>query len=90
MALFLQTIFEINSNSKTNASVVMRAKRSRDMRLVDMFTQKKEVLAAEGRYHVPVTPLPSTHHTADQEDSEEEDFQVSTTEYPSSVSVFHC
>uniref|UniRef100_A0A8C8LV57 RNA helicase n=1 Tax=Oncorhynchus tshawytscha TaxID=74940 RepID=A0A8C8LV57_ONCTS len=71
------TIFEINSNSKTNASVVMRAKRSRDTRLVDMFTQKKEVLAAEGRYHVPVTPLPSTHHTADQEDSEEEDFQVS-------------
>uniref|UniRef100_A0A8C8G4P8 RNA helicase n=1 Tax=Oncorhynchus tshawytscha TaxID=74940 RepID=A0A8C8G4P8_ONCTS len=52
-ALFLQTIFEINSNSKTNASVVMRAKRSRDTRLVDMFTQKKEVLAAEGRYHVP-------------------------------------
>uniref|UniRef100_A0A8C7I617 ATP-dependent RNA helicase DDX54 n=1 Tax=Oncorhynchus kisutch TaxID=8019 RepID=A0A8C7I617_ONCKI len=42
------TIFEINSNSKTNASVVMRAKRSRDTRLVDMFTQKKEVLAAEG------------------------------------------
>uniref|UniRef100_A0A8C8G738 RNA helicase n=1 Tax=Oncorhynchus tshawytscha TaxID=74940 RepID=A0A8C8G738_ONCTS len=79
------TIFEINSNSKTNASVVMRAKRSRDTRLVDMFTQKKEVLAAEGRYHVPVTPLPSTHHTADQEDSEEEDFQVSATEYPSSM-----
>uniref|UniRef100_A0A8C7WC44 ATP-dependent RNA helicase DDX54 n=1 Tax=Oncorhynchus mykiss TaxID=8022 RepID=A0A8C7WC44_ONCMY len=71
----MATIFEINSNSKTNASVVMRAKRSRDTRLVDMFTQKKEVLAAEGRYHVPVTPLPSTHHTADQEDSEEEDFQ---------------
>ncbi|CAB1332741.1 unnamed protein product [Coregonus sp. 'balchen'] len=69
------TIFEINSNSKTNASVVMRAKRTRDMRLVDRFTQKKEVLAAEGRYHVPVTPLPSTHHTADQEDSEEEDLQ---------------
>uniref|UniRef100_A0A4W5KMM3 DEAD (Asp-Glu-Ala-Asp) box polypeptide 54 n=1 Tax=Hucho hucho TaxID=62062 RepID=A0A4W5KMM3_9TELE len=84
------TIFEINSNSKTNASVVMRAKRSRDTRLVDMFTQKKGVLAAEGRYHVPVTPLPSTHHTADQEDSEEEDFQVSTTEYPSSMYVFHC
>ncbi|CAB1318548.1 unnamed protein product [Coregonus sp. 'balchen'] len=69
------TIFEINSSSKTNASVVMRAKRSRDTRLVDNFTQKRVVLAAEGRYHVPVTALPSTHHTADQEDSEEEDLQ---------------
>uniref|UniRef100_A0A4W5JYS9 RNA helicase n=1 Tax=Hucho hucho TaxID=62062 RepID=A0A4W5JYS9_9TELE len=69
------TIFEINSNSKTNASVVMRAKRSRDTRLVDNFTQKKVVLAAEGRYHVPVTALPSTHHRTDQEDSEEEDLQ---------------
>uniref|UniRef100_A0A4W5JZ02 RNA helicase n=1 Tax=Hucho hucho TaxID=62062 RepID=A0A4W5JZ02_9TELE len=71
----MATIFEINSNSKTNASVVMRAKRSRDTRLVDNFTQKKVVLAAEGRYHVPVTALPSTHHRTDQEDSEEEDLQ---------------
>ncbi|CDQ58654.1 unnamed protein product [Oncorhynchus mykiss] len=44
-------------------------------RLVDNFTQKVVVLAAEGRYHVPVTALPSTHHTTDQEDSEEEDLQ---------------
>uniref|UniRef100_A0A8C8FNQ2 DEAD (Asp-Glu-Ala-Asp) box polypeptide 54 n=1 Tax=Oncorhynchus tshawytscha TaxID=74940 RepID=A0A8C8FNQ2_ONCTS len=45
------TIFEIISNSKTNA---------------------------KGRYHVPVTAQPSTHHTTNQEDSEEEDLQVST------------
>uniref|UniRef100_A0AAY5L0L2 ATP-dependent RNA helicase DDX54 n=1 Tax=Esox lucius TaxID=8010 RepID=A0AAY5L0L2_ESOLU len=69
------TIFEINSNSKTNASVVMRAKRSRDSRLVDKFTHKRGIQAAEGSCHVPVTPLPSMHHMAGQEDSEEEDLQ---------------
>lgn len=40
--------------------MVTLAKRSRDTRLVDNFTQKKVVLAADGRYHVPVTALPST------------------------------
>uniref|UniRef100_A0A673XFG0 DEAD (Asp-Glu-Ala-Asp) box polypeptide 54 n=1 Tax=Salmo trutta TaxID=8032 RepID=A0A673XFG0_SALTR len=57
------TIFETSSNSKTNASMVTLAKRSRDTRLVDNFTQKKVVLAADSRYHVPVTALPSTRQT---------------------------
>uniref|UniRef100_A0A6Q2XMQ1 ATP-dependent RNA helicase DDX54 n=1 Tax=Esox lucius TaxID=8010 RepID=A0A6Q2XMQ1_ESOLU len=75
LGTYFQTIFEINSNSKTNASVVMRAKRSRDSRLVDKFTHKRGIQAAEGSCHVPVTPLPSMHHMAGQEDSEEEDLQ---------------
>ncbi|KAL0965470.1 hypothetical protein UPYG_G00281710 [Umbra pygmaea] len=69
------TIFEINSNSKNVACVVMRAKRSRDKRLVDKFTQKKEVVAARNRCHVPDMVHPSTHYRADQEASEEEDLQ---------------
>lgn len=62
---------------------------------MDNFTQKVVVLAAEGRYHV--TALPSTHHTTDQEDSEEEDLQVSTNTLSihlhgikPSMYVFHC
>uniref|UniRef100_A0AAX7VBY2 RNA helicase n=1 Tax=Astatotilapia calliptera TaxID=8154 RepID=A0AAX7VBY2_ASTCA len=36
------TIFEINSSSKTPASEVMRAKRSKDTRLVDKFSKQRE------------------------------------------------
>uniref|UniRef100_A0A672IZY0 RNA helicase n=1 Tax=Salarias fasciatus TaxID=181472 RepID=A0A672IZY0_SALFA len=44
------TIFEINSSSKTPAGEVMRAKRSRDTRLVDRFSrQREEGAAAESR-----------------------------------------
>nr|XP_057920316.1 ATP-dependent RNA helicase DDX54 [Doryrhamphus excisus] len=45
------TIFEINSSCKTLASEVMRAKRSKDSRLVDKFSRDRENLAAEGRLH---------------------------------------
>uniref|UniRef100_A0AAX7V488 ATP-dependent RNA helicase DDX54 n=1 Tax=Astatotilapia calliptera TaxID=8154 RepID=A0AAX7V488_ASTCA len=41
------TIFEINSSSKTPASEVMRAKRSKDTRLVDKFSKQREDRAAE-------------------------------------------
>ncbi|XP_058472790.1 ATP-dependent RNA helicase DDX54 [Solea solea] len=47
------TIFEINSNSKTQASGVMRAKRSKDARLVDKFSKHREDLAAETRLRQP-------------------------------------
>uniref|UniRef100_A0A8C7WM86 RNA helicase n=1 Tax=Oryzias sinensis TaxID=183150 RepID=A0A8C7WM86_9TELE len=43
------TIFEINSNSKTTASEVMRAKRSKDTPLMDKFSKRKEDLAAENK-----------------------------------------
>uniref|UniRef100_A0A674MIB7 ATP-dependent RNA helicase DDX54 n=1 Tax=Takifugu rubripes TaxID=31033 RepID=A0A674MIB7_TAKRU len=44
------TIFEINSSSKTQASEVMRAKRSKDARLVEKFGKQKDSLAAEVRH----------------------------------------
>lgn len=49
-----QTIFEINSNSKTQASEVMRAKRSKDARLVEKFGKQKDSLAAEAPLRQPV------------------------------------
>ncbi|XP_054614026.1 ATP-dependent RNA helicase DDX54 [Dunckerocampus dactyliophorus] len=45
------TIFEINSSCKTPASEVMRAKRSKDSRLVDKFSRDRESLAAQGHLH---------------------------------------
>uniref|UniRef100_A0A3B5BBV9 ATP-dependent RNA helicase DDX54 n=1 Tax=Stegastes partitus TaxID=144197 RepID=A0A3B5BBV9_9TELE len=47
------TIFEINSSSKTSASEVMRAKRSKDTRLVDKYSKHREDVAAESRLHQP-------------------------------------
>lgn len=41
------TIFEINSNSKTSASEVMRAKRSKDDGLVNKFSKDKEAVSVE-------------------------------------------
>ncbi|XP_018540744.1 ATP-dependent RNA helicase DDX54 [Lates calcarifer] len=66
------TIFEINSNSKTQASEVMRTKRSKDTRLVDKFSKRREDLAAESHLHRPVNPT-----TADA-DSDNDDFTHST------------
>ncbi|XP_047229590.1 ATP-dependent RNA helicase DDX54 [Girardinichthys multiradiatus] len=43
------TIFEINSNSKTPASKVMRKKRSKDKRVVDKFKKQREDVAAGSR-----------------------------------------
>ncbi|KAM9841081.1 ATP-dependent RNA helicase DDX54 [Aulostomus maculatus] len=48
------TIFEINSNNKTSASEVMRAKRSKDSKLVEKFSKHRDDLTAEGRLHQPV------------------------------------
>uniref|UniRef100_A0A3P8WEB3 RNA helicase n=1 Tax=Cynoglossus semilaevis TaxID=244447 RepID=A0A3P8WEB3_CYNSE len=50
------TIFEINSTSKTQASEVMRTKRSKDARSVDKFNKHREDVAAESRLHEPVKP----------------------------------
>ncbi|CAM9204923.1 unnamed protein product [Lampetra planeri] len=52
--------------SKTTASEVMRAKRSKDSRLVDRFSKQREDLAAESRLHQPVS-------TADDAPSQEDD-----------------
>ncbi|CAJ1070337.1 ATP-dependent RNA helicase DDX54 [Xyrichtys novacula] len=50
------TIFEINSNSKTQASEVMRAKRSKDSRLVDKFGKQRDDLASESRLQGHANP----------------------------------
>lgn len=62
----LQTIFEINSSSKTSACGVMRAKRSKDSQLVNRFSKQREDLAAESRLHQPVS-------AADEAPSQEDD-----------------
>ncbi|XP_036385612.1 ATP-dependent RNA helicase DDX54 [Megalops cyprinoides] len=68
------TIFEINSNSKTTASEVMRAKRNRDTRLVDRFQRAQEDRVAEGQLTQP-TPPRSAPAADLGESEEEEDFQ---------------
>uniref|UniRef100_A0A8C4EC22 RNA helicase n=1 Tax=Dicentrarchus labrax TaxID=13489 RepID=A0A8C4EC22_DICLA len=50
------TIFEINSSSKTQASGVMRTKRSKDTRLVDKFSKQRDKLAAETQLQRPIKP----------------------------------
>ncbi|KAM7368968.1 hypothetical protein PAMP_013268 [Pampus punctatissimus] len=65
------TIFEINSNSKTQASEVMRAKRSKDSQLVDKFSKHRDDLAAESRLHQSInlsTTNEASTHTTDQDD----------------------
>uniref|UniRef100_A0A8C1CMZ8 Helicase C-terminal domain-containing protein n=1 Tax=Cyprinus carpio carpio TaxID=630221 RepID=A0A8C1CMZ8_CYPCA len=65
--MFPQTVFEINSNNRTNASEVMRAKRSRDSRLVDKFSKVQAELIAE--HIVPtITRTEPQHHEDEQED----------------------
>ncbi|XP_057675549.1 ATP-dependent RNA helicase DDX54 [Corythoichthys intestinalis] len=69
------TIFEINSNSKTTASEVMRAKRSKDSRLVDKFSKDRESLAAERRLRKPVNnPTGEDAGDADEDDALQEVF----------------
>uniref|UniRef100_A0AAR2LIQ3 RNA helicase n=1 Tax=Pygocentrus nattereri TaxID=42514 RepID=A0AAR2LIQ3_PYGNA len=70
------TIFEINSNNKTNASEVMRAKRSRDSRLVDRFQRSREELLAESQLNKPV-PRTTSSPEPQYSDEEEEDLRVS-------------
>uniref|UniRef100_A0A8C2WKM2 ATP-dependent RNA helicase DDX54 n=1 Tax=Cyclopterus lumpus TaxID=8103 RepID=A0A8C2WKM2_CYCLU len=75
------TIFEINSNSKTQAGDVMRAKRSKDKRLVDKFSKQRVNLAAESRLHQPVKPTTTadddfTNSTGENEDDMKGVFSV--------------
>lgn len=65
------TIFEINSTNKTSASEVMRAKRSRDRRLVDKFAQTREERITENKLHQP--SIPSTSTANDDYEEEEDD-----------------
>lgn len=69
-----QTIFEINSNNKTQASEVMRVKRSKDSRLVEKFGKQKESLAAEAPLQQPVcsstTDNEKTAYTVGEDDDE--------------------
>ncbi|KAF7665137.1 hypothetical protein LDENG_00153050 [Lucifuga dentata] len=70
------TIFEINTNNKTTASEVMRAKRSKDTRLVDKFSKQKEDLAAESRMQQPISATAANEanaHAADEEEEEEDE-----------------
>ncbi|KAM4635601.1 ATP-dependent RNA helicase DDX54 [Polymixia lowei] len=67
------TIFEINSSSKTTASEVMRAKRSRDTRLVEKFSKHREDLVAESKLHQVHVPAANTGQTSTQSDGEEEE-----------------
>uniref|UniRef100_A0A3Q3G3G5 RNA helicase n=1 Tax=Labrus bergylta TaxID=56723 RepID=A0A3Q3G3G5_9LABR len=70
------TIFEINSNSKTQASEVMRAKRSRDTRLVVKFSKRKDDLAEESRLKAPVNPSTADDDFSQLTDEEEDVLQV--------------
>lgn len=69
------TIFEINSNSKTQAGEVMRTKRSKDTRLVEKFKKQRDSLAEESQLHQSANPSTSTstadnftHTTGEDED----------------------
>ncbi|KAK2911431.1 hypothetical protein Q8A67_003564 [Cirrhinus molitorella] len=63
------TIFEINSNNKTGASEVMRAKRSRDDRLVDKFSKARAERIIESSVST-VTRTKPENNEDDQEDDE--------------------
>ena len=70
----MQTIFEINSSSKTPASEVMRTKRSKDMGIVDKFNKQREDLAADSKLQHSVNPTATTDgdltHSKDDEEDE--------------------
>lgn len=70
MFLFPQTIFEINSNNKTNASEVMRAKRSRDTHLVHKYSKARAELIVK-----PAVPVVT--RTEPQHNEDEDEIQVS-------------
>lgn len=70
-----QTIFEINSTSKTQASEVMRAKRSKDAQLVDKFNKQRDQMAAESPMLRPVKPT-AVEDDTHSVDGEEVDLKV--------------
>ncbi|RXN11079.1 ATP-dependent RNA helicase DDX54 [Labeo rohita] len=63
------TIFEINSNNKSNASEVMRAKRSRDDRLVDKFSKARAERIVESTALTIIRTEPQNNED-EQEDDE--------------------
>ncbi|XP_074547209.1 ATP-dependent RNA helicase DDX54 [Halichoeres trimaculatus] len=73
------TIFEINSSSKTQASEVMRAKRSKDTRLVDKFSKQRDDLAAESRLQTPANATAEddglSHSSGDDDDENDDALQ---------------
>nr|AAH98602.1 Zgc:111908 protein [Danio rerio] len=64
------TIFEINSSNKTNASEVMRAKRSRDRQRVEKFSRARAELRAEPGAGLRAEP--PVHRETQEEDEEEQ------------------
>ncbi|CAL1569334.1 unnamed protein product [Knipowitschia caucasica] len=66
------TIFEINSHSKTSASEVMRAKRSRDDGLVNKYSLHKETVEAEALSQLGMKTS-AEGGTVKAEDMEEDD-----------------
>ncbi|XP_016535608.1 ATP-dependent RNA helicase DDX54 isoform X1 [Poecilia formosa] len=70
------TIFEINSNSKTPASEVMRKKRSKDKQVVDKFNRQREDVAAGSRLQLSAPPRATAGENEGQgKGNEEEDLQ---------------
>lgn len=65
------TIFEINSNSKTPASEVMRAKRSKDDGLVNKFSKDKEMLIVESE----TVPKPKPEKRDEDESMKSEEME---------------
>ncbi|KAL0192287.1 hypothetical protein M9458_010583, partial [Cirrhinus mrigala] len=63
------TIFEINSNNKSTASEVMRAKRSRDDRLVDKFSKARAERIVESTASSIIRTEPQNNED-EQEDDE--------------------
>lgn len=63
------TIFEINSNNKSSASGVMRAKRSRDDRRLDKFSKARAERVIE-------SVVPAVSRTEEEEEEEDEDIQT--------------
>jgi len=85
--LVSQTIFEINSHSRTEACVVMRRKRCRDAKLVEKFSRKREDLATEDRLLHPAPAASAAAGTVEirgDGDSEEDEelLQVGTSSSP--------
>ncbi|XP_068190834.1 ATP-dependent RNA helicase DDX54 [Antennarius striatus] len=69
------TIFEINSSSKTQASEVMRTKRSKDSRLVDKFSKRRDSLAAESQRQRPNKPSTSNNDLPQAPSNEDDELK---------------
>ncbi|KAM4532368.1 ATP-dependent RNA helicase DDX54 [Fundulus diaphanus] len=67
------TIFEINSNSKTPASEVMRKKRSKDKQVVEKFKKHREGVASRSRQQLPVIPRAAAGDGAEAQGDGNED-----------------